>query len=84
MERCFTFQWGWGVCFSDGETSFLSGGWGAQCRVLPTRGMGGFPPPAENLLMPAPPHQESISSYNPIKTEFSAVVIAPAPVTKNS
>ena len=25
MEGCFMFQWG-GVCFSDGEASFLSGG----------------------------------------------------------
>ena len=25
MEGCFVFQW-WGVCFSDGGFSFLSGG----------------------------------------------------------
>ena len=25
MEGCFMFQWG-GVCFSDGEASYLSGG----------------------------------------------------------
>ena len=32
MEGCFTFQWG--VCFSDGGASFLSGG------CAPWRGIG--------------------------------------------
>ena len=28
MEGCFTFQWG--VCFSDGGSSFLCGGGGGE------------------------------------------------------
>ena len=37
MEGCFTFKWGGGGgCFSDGGTSFLSGG--ARTLVLMGRG----------------------------------------------
>ena len=51
--------------------------------------MGGSPPSAENLLISPyqksiPPPKQQFSSYNPIKTAFLAVVIAPAPVIENN
>ena len=60
MEGCFMFQWG--VCFSDGGASFLSG-WGAPHGGINFGGGGGFqkivrwggqpPPPPPTIGKPA-------------------------------
>ena len=54
--------------------------------------MGGFPhKPKICSFLPHPAHQifiappsKQFSSYNPMKTAFLAVVIAPAPVIENN
>ena len=50
-------------------------------RIFPTEGMGGVPPTAKNLVIPAPNFYSLPikSQFNPIKkrTSFSAVIIAP-------
>ena len=65
-----------------------------KVRAFPPGGMRGVPPPAHSphldksptnkFLSPppkvnSPPTKQQFSSYNPIKTAFLAVVIAPAP-----
>ena len=75
---------GWGVCFSDGEAPFLGGWWGVQCRVFPTEEDEGESPTTTKSQSPLHPTKQQFSRYNPIKTAFLAVAIAPAPVIKNN
>ena len=56
--------------------SLLGGGMGDPVHQLK---IYSFPPPKVNL-----PLKQQFSSYNPIKTAFLAVVIAPAPVIENN
>ena len=87
MEGCFTFQWGREFVFQMERLHFWVGGSGAQCRVFPTGGMKGSPHHHQKSIPPPSllhPTKQQFSRYNPIKTTFLAVVIAPVPVIKNN
>ena len=84
MEGCFTFKWGGEFVFQMERLHFWVGSRGTQCRVFPTGGDEGESSPTTKSQSPLHPTKQKFSSYNPIKTAFLAVVLAPAPVIENN